>query len=124
MLQQLALVQILSAISVEAHINTRAETWLKGRFWSVIERLNVDAKWLFLPKILGLPGFGPALNHIKDSTDSYREDPTRSLQAAEGEIRRFDDPEGFAKKLDLSFESGERSLVRTTPSDCPPGDTR
>src|SRR5471032_476481 len=59
LLQQLALVHILSAISLEAHINIRAETLLNGRFLSTFEGLNVAAKWLFLPKILGLLGFDP-----------------------------------------------------------------
>src|SRR5258708_1176522 len=45
LLQQLALVHILSAISLEAHINIRAETLLSGRFWSSFERLNIDVKW-------------------------------------------------------------------------------
>jgi hypothetical protein len=112
LLQHLALVHILSAISLEAHINIRAETLLESRFLSAFERLNVDAKWLFLPRVLGLRGFEPGaepfqgferlvsarnrLVHYKPHKETYR---------------GLDNPEGFARKLDLSLESAERSLA-------------
>lgn len=111
LLQQLALVQILSAISLEAHINIRGETLLKGRLWSAFERLNVDSKWLFLPNILGLPGFEPGAEPFQgfDRLISARNRLVHYKPHKE-KYEGFDDPEGFAKKLGLSFESGERSL--------------
>ena len=111
LLQQLALVHILSANSLEAHINIRAETLLQGKFWGAFERLTIDAKWLFLPKILGLKGFVPGeepyqgldklisarnrLVHYKPHKETYQ---------------GVDNPEGVAKKLERSFDSAERSL--------------
>jgi len=111
LLRQLALVHILSATSVEAHINIRAEAALKGKYWRTFEHLAVEAKWLFFPKILGLEGFEVGsepyqsfsaiivarnkLVHYKPQAEPY-----------EG----FDDPEAFAKRLDLTIDAAERSL--------------
>lgn len=61
MLQHLATVHILSAASAEAHINIRAQASLHGRDWDAFERLSIDAKWLFFPKLLGLVGFDPGV---------------------------------------------------------------
>lgn len=112
LLQQLALVHILSAISLEAHINIRAETLLEGRLWSAFERLNVDAKWLFLPRIMGLTGFDPGAEPFQglDKLVSARNRLVHYKPYRE-EYEGFDNPEGFAQKLDLSVDSAERSLV-------------
>jgi hypothetical protein len=58
-LQGVATTHIVCAASAEAHINIQAQTKLKGREWAAFERLAVDTKWMFLPKLLGLPGFDP-----------------------------------------------------------------
>lgn len=58
-LQSLATVHILCTASLEAHINVRAQDLLEGRVRDAFERLSLDAKWLLLPKVLGLPGFDP-----------------------------------------------------------------
>jgi hypothetical protein len=112
LLQQLALVHILSAISLEAHINIRAETLLEGRFWTAFERLTIDAKWLFLPRILGLKGFEPGAEPFQgfDKLISARNRLVHYKPHKET-YQGFDNPEGFAKKLDLSFDSAERSLT-------------
>lgn len=111
LLQHLALVHILSATSLEAHINIRAETHLQGRFLSAFERLNVDAKWLLLPKLLGLQGFAPGAEPFQglDKLVAARNRLVHYKPHKE-KYEGFDNPEGFAKKLDLSPESGERSL--------------
>jgi len=109
--QQLALVHILSAIALEAHINIRAESRLEGRFWRAFERLNVDAKWLLLPKVLGLPGFDPGAEPFQgfDRLISLRNALVHYKPQRE-EYHGFDNPDGFAKKLSLSIEAGEWSL--------------
>lgn len=110
-LQQLALVHILSAISLEAHINTRAETLLQGRLWSAFERLAVDAKWLFLPKILGLKGFEPGEEPFQgfDKLISARNRLVHYKPHKEPS-QLFNDPSGVVEKLGLKFDSAERSL--------------
>jgi hypothetical protein len=109
-LQNMAAVHILCAASAEAHINMQAQDHLHGRDWSTFERLPVDAKWLFLPKLLSLPGFDPsrqpfqdfdALLHIRNKLVHYRihKEP-------------WDSPgiPGFLTELGLNVESGERSV--------------
>ena len=58
-LQSLATAHILCTASLEAHINVRAQDRLEGRLRDAFERLALDAKWLFLPRVLGLDGFDP-----------------------------------------------------------------
>ena len=56
-LRELAIAQIMSAQSLEAHINTRGKTLLTKREWKAFERMPLDAKWLFLPDESGKPRF-------------------------------------------------------------------
>lgn len=58
-LQQLATVQISCAASLEAHINDKSEKKLSGRLLDVFTQVNLEGKWLMLPKLLGAPGFDP-----------------------------------------------------------------
>src|SRR5215472_2001324 len=51
MLQDVAVVHLLSAASLEAHINIQGQDRMRGRSWSLFERLSLEAKWLFLPKL-------------------------------------------------------------------------
>ena len=53
MLQGLSIAHILCVASAEAHINIQAHTRLGGRELKLFERLALDTKWLFLPKLLG-----------------------------------------------------------------------
>ncbi len=110
MLQNMATVHILCASSAEAHINIQGQTSLHGREWATFERLPVDAKWLFLPKLLGLPGFDPgkqplqgfdSLLHIRNKLVHFkpRKEPWRSPGVPD-----------FLSDLGLSPELGERSL--------------
>ena len=59
MLYDLATTHILCVACAEAHINVQAQGRLHGRDWDAFERLPIDAKWIFLPKLLTLPGFDP-----------------------------------------------------------------
>lgn len=56
-LQALALVHILAAASLEAHINGRAVERLSGKHFELFEKFSLEAKWITLPKLLGLAGF-------------------------------------------------------------------
>jgi hypothetical protein len=110
-LREFAQAHILCAASLEAHINIRAEMLLQKRAWVAFERLAVDAKWLFLPRLRGLPGFDVGaepfqsferlvkirnrLVHYKLHKESYH---------------GFEAPESFAQQLSLTFDSVDESL--------------
>lgn len=58
-LQALAITHILCAASLESHINIRAKELLDGKAQHHFERISHEAKWLFLPHLIGLSGFDP-----------------------------------------------------------------
>ncbi len=58
-LQALATTHIMSAAALESHINARGRQFLKGKTWDHFERITLEAKWLFLPLMLGTKGFDP-----------------------------------------------------------------
>lgn len=51
--QNIALTHILCATAAEAHVNLIAKVHLKGKFRNNFERVSIEGKWLFLPKIMG-----------------------------------------------------------------------
>ncbi|MBL7190037.1 MAG: hypothetical protein ISS70_27230 [Phycisphaerae bacterium] len=55
--QNIALTHILCATALEAYINLTAKGRLEGKFGDNFERLSIEAKWLFLPRILGKTTF-------------------------------------------------------------------
>ena len=58
-LQALAITHIMSAAALESHINGRGKEFLNGKTLEQFERISLDAKWLFLPRMLGAKGFDP-----------------------------------------------------------------
>lgn len=56
-LEALAVTHILCAASLEAYINSRAKETFTGKRLQYFERLPLEGKWLFLPKILGYEVF-------------------------------------------------------------------
>jgi hypothetical protein len=56
-LQAMALVHILTAASLEAHINGRGIERLSGKRFESFEEFSLEAKWIKFPKLLGFPGF-------------------------------------------------------------------
>jgi hypothetical protein len=57
LLKEVAVVHILSAASLEAHINVFAKDFLRGKDLKDFQGFNLSAKWLFLPRLAGLLGF-------------------------------------------------------------------
>jgi hypothetical protein len=110
MLQNVALVHILSASSAEAHINIKAQGRLHGRDWDAFERLSVDAKWLFLPKLLGLPGFESGRQPFQGFDSLLR--IRNRLVHYHIHAEPWDSPgvPEFLTALGLNVELGERSL--------------
>ncbi len=114
MLQNLATVHILCAASAEAHINIQAQALMHGRDWAAFERLPVDVKWLFLPKLLGLPGFDPGKQPLQ-GFDELLHNRNRLVH-----FRTHKEPWGspgvptFLTSLGLTLESAERSREAVT----------
>ncbi|KKL50287.1 hypothetical protein LCGC14_2307010, partial [marine sediment metagenome] len=59
LLKEIAVVHILCTATLEAHINSVAKDMLQGKEQNLFQRLSLEAKWLFLPKLLGFSGFNP-----------------------------------------------------------------
>jgi hypothetical protein len=57
LLGYVGVVHMLSAASLEAFVNIKAEDRLSSRQWKMFERLPIDAKWMLLPRFLGYKGF-------------------------------------------------------------------
>lgn len=111
-LQHLATVHVFSAAALEAHVNIRGQELLVGRMWDLFERLAVDAKWLFLPRLRGLPGFEPGaqpfqgldrLIKVRNRLLHYRvhREPWRGSAV----------PPKFLEELGLSLAAAEPSLI-------------
>jgi len=56
-LKEVAVVHILSAASLEAHINVFAESVLRGQDLKDFQYFKLSSKWLFLPRLADLTGF-------------------------------------------------------------------
>jgi len=50
-IKEVAVVHILSAASLEAHINVFAENFLKGQDLKDFQDFKLSSKWLFLPRL-------------------------------------------------------------------------
>src|SRR5688500_15036550 len=94
-----------SAFSLEAHLNLRADPHLKGSDWIAFERMNILAKWLFLPRILGLPGLDSGKEPYQSFFLLVR--ARNGLAHYKAQRRpwtfRVEEPEEFAKKLLLTM---------------------
>lgn len=110
MLQDVAAVHILSAASLEAHINIQAQARLEGHSWTSFERLSLEAKWLFFPKLVGAAGFDLGIEPFQGF---YRLIRLRNRLA---HYRLHHEPwaspgvPGFLETLGLTIEAAELSL--------------
>lgn len=114
-LQAAAAVHVFCVISLEAHINKRAKELLSGSMYEQFEKTTIEGKWVFFPKLMGLPGFDAgtqpfqdfsqlvsyrnSLVHYKSKRVLYESNSTTSLKVYE--------------KLGLSPEQAEMSLHAT-----------
>lgn len=110
-LRELAIAQIMSAQSLEAHINVRGEANLTGREWAAFERMPLDAKWLFLPGKLGLSGFDVGAEPFQsfDRLIKIRNQLVHYKPQKEP-YHGFEEPDSFAQKLGLTFDDVDRSI--------------
>ncbi len=109
LLQDAAAVHILSAASLEAHINIQAQTHLGGLWKDAFERLSLQGKWLFFPKLIGTKGFDPGAQPFQGFDELIR----RRNQLAHYRVIRepwTGSAPGFLGKLGLNIQAAEESL--------------
>lgn len=111
LLKPIATVHLLCVASLEAHINIRAEQLMEGRIWKSFGRLSIDAKWLFLPRLVGLVGFDPGAQPfqrfdrlIKTRNKLAHYKPRREPWTGSGA------PPEFLNDLGLTVKDAERSV--------------
>jgi len=110
-LQCLAIVHILCATSLEAHINIRAKETLKGRFFRDFERISLEAKWLFLPKLLGIAGFEPGAEPFQSFARLIKHgNEIVHYKGRKEEWNRQGGVPSFLEKLGFTLEAAENSL--------------
>jgi hypothetical protein len=59
LIRGVAVIHMLCAASVEAHINMRAEQTIHGKHWEEFDKLAVTGKWLFYPTLVSRQSFNP-----------------------------------------------------------------
>jgi hypothetical protein len=59
LIREVAVIHMLCAASVEAHINIRAEEALNGKNWDEFDKLALAGKWLFYPSLVSKQSFDP-----------------------------------------------------------------
>ena len=67
--QNIALTHILCVTAAEAHINIIAKGQLNGKFWENFEKMSIEGKWLFLPKLLGNTTFNQGEQPFQSFSD-------------------------------------------------------
>lgn len=110
-LEHLATVHILCVTALEAHINTQAKELLEQSLFGALERISLKAKWLLLPRLLGLPGFSRGAEPFQSLTRLVRY--RNRLVHYKGEREEWDRDTavpGFLEKLGLTLPAGEGSL--------------
>jgi hypothetical protein len=111
-LQHLAATHVFAAAALEAHVNIRGQELPAGRTLDLFERLSLDSKRLFLPRLRGLAGFDPGtqpfqgfdrLIRIRNKLVHYRvhREPWRGSAV----------PPQFLEELGLSLEAAEGSIA-------------
>jgi hypothetical protein len=112
LLQGLSHVLIFSALALEAHINIRAEALLPAPQWKKFKRLGDDAKWLWLPKMVGLDGFDENAEPFRSFRGVIRARHALVHYKAVTHITEGQtaDPSGFADQLGLTFTDAERAI--------------
>ncbi len=111
-LQHLATVHVFAAAALEAHVNIRGQELLSGRVLDLFDRFSLDAKWLLLPRLRGLPGFEPGAQPFQGFDRLIR---TRNrlvhYRVQREPWRGSAVPPQFLADLGLSLEAAEGSIT-------------
>ena len=112
-LQNIAITHILCATSLEAHINNIAKGRLKGKFGDIFEKISLEGKWLFLPKVLGKMTFNQGSEPFQSFSKliKYRNQLIHYKGRSEKwEGFEYEEPK-FLEKLGLSLTEATNSLI-------------
>lgn len=108
--QRVAHVHLFSAFSLEAHINIRAVDHLSGQHLESFDKLSLDGKWLFFPRLIGLKGFEPgAIPYQHFSRLVKFRNALAHFKSSQEQWKGMTDT-GFIKKLGLTLANAENSL--------------
>jgi len=110
LLKEISVVHILCASTFEAHINSVAKEMLKGKEKDLFDRLSLDAKWIFLPKVLGLSGFNPGCEPFQSFARllRYRNDLIHYKELKEKWI--YGSVPQFINRLGLNIKDSKKSI--------------
>lgn len=111
LLKEIAVVHILCTATLEAHINSVAKEMLTGKHEELFERISLEAKWLFLPKVLGLAGFGPGREPFQSFSRllKYRNDLIHYKGLREKWV--YGSVPQFINQLGLTLEDSEKAIA-------------
>ena len=111
-IQYLALVHILCAAAAEAHINQIAKEELTGKFRDQFEKVSLEGKWLFLPKMLGGSSFDQRSEPFQSFSMliKYRNALVHHKSKKENWEGFEQGPPKFLHTLGLSLQEADRSV--------------
>ena len=111
MIKEIAVVHILCIATLEAHIDSVAKEILSGKKQYLFRRLSLEAKWLFLPKIIGLSGFDPGREPFQSFSRllKYRNDLIHYKGLKEKWI--YGSIPQFINQLGLTVEDSKKSIA-------------
>jgi hypothetical protein len=109
--KEVATVHILSAAALEAHMNLIAKEILKGKNLEQFEKISLEGKWLFSPKILGLTGFEPGDQPFQRFSKllKYRNNLVHYKRLKEEWV--YGAIPQFVRKLGLTLEDSKESIA-------------
>jgi hypothetical protein len=110
--QNIALTHILCATAAEAHINIIAKGRLEGKFNDNFERISIEGKWLFLPRILGNTTFDQGAEPFQSFSEliKYRNELVHYKGGRESWEGFEEGMPKFLDKLGLSLRIARKSI--------------
>ncbi|MFX1521792.1 MAG: hypothetical protein ACFFCD_17945, partial [Promethearchaeota archaeon] len=109
-LEHIALTHILCASSLEAHINLRAKDLLAGQNYNHFDRLTLEGKWLFYPKLIGAPGFNAGEEPFQSLSKLVKNRNALIHFKGKKEEWKMGEMPSFIRKLYLDLENAEKSI--------------
>jgi len=112
-LREFAATHILCAASLESHINARAHGMLRGQVLDHFDKLSLEAKWLFLPRLTGHTIFDPGAEPFQSFSQlTKRRNLLVHFKPRRTELEIGKIPE-FVGKLGLTRKTAE-AVIPTT----------
>ena len=111
LLRHLAVTHILATACLEAHINLRAKEAFVGRMQERFEMLPLDAKWLFMPKLLGQSGFDPGAQPFQDFVKLVKYRNALVHYKGRTEELRYGRAPSALEELGLTVDAASKSIT-------------